>query len=333
MDDLAIIIPAYNEEISIIDTIKAITEELKFFDYMVKETYHYNDFKTTIYVYNNNSSDNTVKVVKEYIKNNKDNNIVLRDCYRQGKGYVIKQTFSEIEAKVYCMIDGDDTYSVDKLFVMYDLIYNKKADMVIGDRLSTSYFKENKRPFHNFGNKLMKNSINKLFKTNYRDILSGFRMFSYKFVKTFPITSSGFSIETEMNIHAANYDLKTIDVAISYKDRKEGSYSKLNTFKDGFKVIKKLFEMLWLYKPILFYNSLGLIFILLGIIFISPIVLEYCNIGIVPRFPTLIVSCFSIFIGIISIFIGQIQAGNNLRQKQIFELKCLEKERVLHINE
>ena len=144
MDDLAIIIPAYNEEISIIDTIKAIVEELKFFDYMVKKTCNNNDFKTTIYVYNNNSFDDTVKVVEEYIKNNKDNNIVLRDCYRQGKGYVIKQAFSEIEAKVYCMIDGDNTYSVDKLFVMYDLIYKKKADMVIGDRLSTSYFKENK---------------------------------------------------------------------------------------------------------------------------------------------------------------------------------------------
>ena len=194
MDNLAIIIPTYNEEISILDTIKAIIEELKFFDYMVKETYHKDDFKTTIYVYNNNSSDNTVKVVNEYIKNNKDNNIVLKNCYRQGKGYVIKQAFSEVKAKVYCMIDGDNTYSVDKLFVMYDLIYNKKADMVIGDRLSTSYFKENKRPFHNFGNKLMKNCINKLFKTNYRDILSGFRMFSYKFVKTFPITSNGFSI-------------------------------------------------------------------------------------------------------------------------------------------
>lgn len=340
MIDLAIIIPVYNEELSIVDTLDAIVKELDFLRFAIWNK-HLSDFVVNIYIYDNNSTDSTKDVTNEYINKNKQNikqlntnhfivNFILKDCFRQGKGNVIKQAFSEIDAKVYCMIDGDNTYNPNKLAVMYELIKTKNADMVIGDRLSTSYFTENKRPFHNFGNKLMKNSINELFGTHYNDILSGFRMFSYEFVKTFPITSTGFSIETEMNIHAANFGLKTIDIPVKYKDRKEGSVSKLNTFSDGFKVIKKLFEMLWLYKPMLFYNTLGFITILIGCIFMGPIIMEYCNTGNVPRFPTLIVSCFSIFIGIISVFIGQIQAGNNLRHRQLFEIKWIEREEKLH---
>ena len=318
MKDLVVIIPVYNEELSILDTLNSVVCVLR---------EHKELLDVCVYVYNNNSTDNTVQIVNSFIGDNTAINVVLKNCYRQGKGYVIKQAFSELDAKCYCIIDGDDTYDTTNLYSMYRMIIDNHMDMVIGDRLSSTYFDENKRLFHNFGNRLMRYSINKLFHMHYNDILSGFRMFSYKFVKTFPITSTGFSIETEMNIHAANYDLFVSDVEVKYQDRKDGSVSKLNTFSDGFKVINKLLEMLWLYRPMLFYNTLAIFFISIGVFFIIPIVDEFCLTGYVPKFPTLIVACFSVMIGILSIFIGQIQASNSLRQKQNFELMSIEKER------
>ena len=310
MIDFAIIIPCYNEELSIADVLNSLLNQIK------------KDFPQTIYkiyVYDNNSNDRTCETVKEYIYINKCNNIELRHAYKQGKGYVIRQAFQEINAKCYCIIDGDNTYDISNLKSMYELIIRQKADMVIGDRLSTSYFTENKRAFHNFGNKLVKNVINKLFHIHYKDILSGLRTFSYGYVKTFPITSGGFTLETEMNIHAAQHEMLVIDVPVKYRDRKEGSYSKLNTVSDGIKVICKIISMIRLYKPMLFYGIIALCLTLLGTGFSIPVFFEYFKTGEVLKFPTLIVCGFTIIAAILNLFMGILESSNNLRHKQIFE--------------
>jgi glycosyltransferase involved in cell wall biosynthesis len=241
MIDFAIIIPCYNEETAIEDVLKNLI-------YVI--THEFTDNSVKIFIYDNNSTDNSAKIVTDFIAQNSYENlsVELRHTYKQGKGYVIRQAFKEINARCYCMIDGDDTYSVSKLKTMYDLIINKKTDMVIGDRLSTSYFTENKRIFHNFGNKLVKNMINNMFNTSYNDILSGFRTFSYNFVKTFPVTSNGFTLETEMNIYAASHNMSVLDIPVDYKDRKNGSKSKVKTIPDGIRIIFKILDMFRLYN-------------------------------------------------------------------------------------
>lgn len=244
MTDLAVIIPCYNEALSIMDTLTQLKPAI------VKLNQIYGPLDIGIWVYDNNSTDNTVEKTKEWSCLNKDINVSVNQCFEQGKGNVIRQAFMEIDARAYCMIDGDNTYGVESFTEMYEMIVNGRADMVTGDRLSTSYFTENKRRFHNFGNKLMKNSINKMFSKDYKDILSGFRMFSYRFVKTFPVLSEGFSIETEMNIHAAANKIPTVDIETEYHDRVAGSESKLQTIPDGMRVLKQLFMMIWLYKPL-----------------------------------------------------------------------------------
>lgn len=312
MLDFAIIVPCYNEEAAIKDVLKHLSQVL---------ADSFSGLSCRIFVYDNNSSDSTCQVVTDFISGAdlELQNVELRHTYKQGKGYVIREAFQEINAKCYCMIDGDDTYDASSLRSMYDMILDKRADMVIGDRLSTSYFTENKRAFHNFGNRLVRNVINGLFGVQYKDILSGLRTFSYGFVKTFPITSGGFTLETEMNIHAASHDMLVVDIPVGYKDRREGSESKLQTIPDGIRVCRKIIDMIRLYRPMLFYGIITLILMVLGIGFGIPVLLDYLATGEVARFPTLIVCGFTILAALLNLFMGLLQSSNNMRYKQQFE--------------
>lgn len=234
MDKIAVLIPCYNES-------KTISKVVQ-------------DFKTTlpdatIYVYDNNSTDGTDEIAREA-------GAIVRYEYQQGKGNVIRRMFRDIDAECYIMTDGDDTYPAVSAPGMVDKVLNKQADMVVGDRLSSTYFLENKRPFHNFGNSFVRSSINHLFRSDIKDIMTGYRAFSYQFVKTFPVLSKGFEIETEMTIHAADKNMYIENVIIDYKDRPEGSVSKLNTYSDGFKVLKMIVKLLRTYRPIVFFGML-----------------------------------------------------------------------------
>ena len=228
--------------------------------------------------------------------------------------------FRDIDADCYLMIDGDDTYPSENAKEMCDLVLEGKADMVIGDRLSSTYFTENKRPFHNFGNKIVRFLINKLFKNKVKDIMTGYRAFSYEFVKSFPVLSKGFEIETEMTIHAVDKNFKLIEVPVNYRDRPEGSVSKLNTYKDGFKVLKTIAVLFKEYKPMSFFGLVSLLCFIVSLIFGIPVVVEYFNTGLVPRFPTLIVSCFGILMSLLFVVTGIILQVIVKKHRQLFEL-------------
>lgn len=234
---IAVLIPCYNES----KTIKKVVSDYK---KVLPEA--------DIYVYDNNSSDGTDKIASE-------SGAIVRYERKQGKGNVIRSMFQDIEADCYIMVDGDDTYPAENAREMCDLVLNDGIDMVIGDRLSSTYFQENKRPFHNMGNKLVRNLIEMMFKTNIKDIMTGYRAFSYKFVKTFPVLSKGFEIETEMSIHAVDKNFTLKEIPVMYRDRPEGSVSKLNTYKDGLKVLKTIGTLFKEYKPALFFNIIALI--------------------------------------------------------------------------
>lgn len=233
MDRIAVLIPCYNEE-------KTIGKVIHDFKKVLPEA--------IVYVYNNNSTDKTAEIANK-------NGAVVRNEFMQGKGNVIRRMFREVDAECYIMTDGDDTYPAEFAREMCNLVLNKKADMVIGDRLSSTYFSENKRPFHNFGNKLVRFSINTLFNNNIKDIMTGYRAFSYNFVKTFPVISQGFEIETEMTIHAVDKNMNSKNVIIEYRDRPEGSESKLNTYSDGIKVLKTMVKLFKNYRPLIFLES------------------------------------------------------------------------------
>lgn len=282
MDRIAVLIPCYNEE----KTVRKVVEDFK------KELP-----EAKIYVYNNNSTDNTVE---EALKAG----AIVRHAYQQGKGNVIRKMFREVDAEVYLMVDGDDTYPAENAREMVNLILNRGADMVVGDRLSSTYFEENKRPFHNFGNSLVRFSINKLFHVKIRDIMTGYRAFSYTFVKTFPVLSRGFEIETEMSIHAADKNLQIENVIVDYRDRPDGSESKLNTFRDGFKVLWKIASMYRVYKPMQFFSILSVVLAIIAIVFFVPILNIYIKFGVVPKFPTLIVCGFTAIASLLSMFSG-----------------------------
>ena len=268
MDKIAVLIPCYNEEQTIGKVVRDAYAALP---------------EATVYVYDNNSKDRTVECAKEA-------GAVIRYEYKQGKGNVIRRMFREIEAECYLMIDGDDTYPLEHAREMVDLVLNKHADMVVGDRLSSTYFEENKRPFHNFGNSIVRKSINVLFKSDIKDIMTGYRAFNYAFVKTFPVISKGFEIETEMTIHAVNYNLQVENVVVDYRDRPEGSESKLNTYSDGAKVLFKILQLFKNYRPLPFFGGISLLLFLGAAVLFAPVLIEYVSTGLVPRFPTLIVS-------------------------------------------
>ena len=270
MDKIAVLIPCYNESVTIEKVIKDWRKELP---------------EATIYVYDNNSSDHTDQIAQNA-------GGVVRYEYRQGKGNVIRRMFREIDAEVYIMVDGDDTYPAEFGRKMVDMILRRHVDMVVGDRLSSTYFEENKRPFHNFGNSLVRKSINLLFKSDIKDIMTGYRAFSYQFVKTFPVLSKGFEIETEMSIHAIDKRMQVENVIIPYRDRPEGSVSKLNTFLDGWSVIKTLIRLFRIYNPFAFFGIISIILFLISLVMFVPVLITYIETGLVPRYPTLIVSGF-----------------------------------------
>ena len=302
---IAVLIPCYNESKTIAKVIKDYKKALPNAD---------------IYVYDNNSTDKTDEIAKKA-------GAIVKYEYKQGKGNVIRSMFRDIDADCYLMIDGDDTYPCENAKEMCDLVLNKKADMVIGDRLSSTYFTENKRPFHNFGNVLVRYLINTLFKSNVKDIMTGYRAFSYDFVKTFPILSKGFEIETEMTIHALDKNFLLKEIPVDYRDRPSGSVSKLNTFSDGFKVLKTIMRLFKEYKPMFFFGLVSLLFMIISLLFGTPVFIEYFKTGLVPRFPTLIFAGFMLMISILMLICGIILEVVVKKHRQLFELILIERKK------
>ena len=301
---IAVLIPCYNESKTIEKVVKDYKNALP---------------EADIYVYDNNSSDGTDEIARKA-------GAIVRYETKQGKGNVIRTMFREIDADCYLMVDGDDTYPAESARKMCDYVLEKNVDMVIGDRLSSTYFQENKRPFHNFGNKLVERLINKIFKSNIVDIMTGYRAFSYNFAKTFPILSKGFEIETEMTIHAIDKNFTLKEVPVQYRDRPEGSVSKLNTFSDGFKVIKTIATLSKEYRPAFFFNILGTIVLIISIIMGIPVLVEYFKTGLVPRFPTLIVASIFLVISLLLYSIGIILQVIVKKHRQLFEILLNETE-------
>ena len=310
MDQIAVLIPCYNEA----KTIKKVIEDAKA---ALPEA--------VIYVYDNNSSDDTASIAKEA-------GAIVRHEYMQGKGNVIRRMFREIDAHCYIMVDGDDTYPMEYAREMADKVLQYNSDMVVGDRLSSTYFTENKRPFHNFGNSLVRGSINQLFDCDIKDIMTGFRAFSYGFVKTFPVLSKGFEIETEMTIFAVYNHMQIDNVIVEYRDRPEGSESKLNTYSDGFKVLRTIVRLYRDYKPMGFFGILSLFLAALGVGFFIPVFMEYVETGLVDKFPTLIVCGFVILAAIQAFFAGLTLSHIVTQNRRDFEYRFTlvdQKERVV----
>lgn len=302
MDKIAVLIPCYNES----KTIKKVVEDFK---RVLPEA--------TIYVYDNNSSDGTDAIAKEA-------GAVVRYEYQQGKGNVIRRMFRDIDAECYIMADGDDTYPAEFAPEMVAKVLDRNVDMVVGDRLSSTYFEENKRPFHNFGNWIVRKSINLLFKSDIKDIMTGYRAFSYEFVKTFPVLSKGFEIETEMSIHAVDKNMFVENVVIDYRDRPEGSESKLNTYSDGMKVIFTILRLFRIYKPMNFFGFIAFVLAALSVGFFIPVMLEYIHTDLVENFPTLIVCGFTMIAAIQSFFAGLTLQTMVQKNRQDFEMRLIE---------
>ncbi len=299
MDKIAVLIPCYNEA----KTIKKVINDAKA---ALPEA--------TVYVYDNNSTDDTSKIAEA-------EGAIVRHEYMQGKGNVIRRMFREIDAHCYIMVDGDDTYPMEYARKMADMVLNKNSDMVVGDRLSSTYFTENKRPFHNFGNTLVRSSINHLFACDIKDIMTGFRAFSYGFVKTFPVMSKGFEIETEMTIFGVYNHMQIDNVIVEYRDRPEGSESKLNTYSDGFKVLRTIVRLYRDYKPMGFFGLLAFVLAALGIGFFVPVLLDFIQTGIVDKFPTLIMCGFVILAAIQAFFAGLILSHIVTQNRRDFEYR------------
>ena len=298
MDTIAVLIPCYNESQTIAKVVKDYREALP---------------EAVIYVYDNNSTDHTDEAAREA-------GAIVRYEYRQGKGNVIRSMFRDIDAECYLMIDGDDTYPAENARSMVNHILSGRADMVIGDRLSSTYFTENKRPFHNTGNRLVRGLINTIFTSDIKDIMTGYRAFNYEFVKSFPILSKGFEIETEMSIHAVDKNFKLLEVPVTYRDRPAGSVSKLNTYKDGFRVLKTIARLFRDYKPFAFFGWLGLLCFIIATIFFVPVLQAYFSTGLVAKFPTLIV-CSGIYVVSFLLWMsGLILDVIAKKHRQLFEL-------------
>ncbi|MDD8048043.1 MAG: glycosyltransferase family 2 protein [Thomasclavelia sp.] len=314
MDDkkVVFIIPCYNEGQTIEKVIKDCKKAIPTAD---------------VYVYDNNSTDGTSEIAKK-------NGAIVRHEYQQGKGNVIRRMFREIDADCYVMLDGDDTNPPEFAPEMVKLVLEKNVDMVVGDRLSSTYFEENKRPFHNIGNTIVKGSINTLFKSNIKDIMTGYRAFSFEFVKTFPVISKGFEIETEMTIHSVDKNLYVENVVTDYRDRPDGSESKLNTYSDGFKVLKTIFRLFKNYRPLLFFSILAFILMVIGLFMFIPVLNSFFKTGIVEKIPTLIVSGFIMIAGLQAFFTGLMLDVQAQKNRQDFEYRLQEvrfqKERIKH---
>lgn len=299
MDKIAILIPCYNESATIEKVI--------------------NDWKTAIpeaviYVYDNNSSDRTDEIARAA-------GAIVRYERQQGKGNVVRRMFQEIDAECYIMVDGDDTYPAEHGREMADWVLNVGADMVVGDRLSSTYFTENKRPFHNFGNSLVRGTINHMFHNDIRDIMTGYRAMSYRFVKSFPVVSEGFEIETEMTIHAIDKNMSVANHVVTYRDRPEGSESKLNTLTDGMKVINKMMHLYCDYRPMQFFGLLAGVLFLISIILFTPVFAEYVRTGLVPRIPTLVTAGFFAMAALMSVFAGLVLRNIRNNERRQFEFR------------
>ena len=299
MDKIAVLVPCYNEG-------KTIEKVVTDFKRVLPEA--------VIYVYDNNSTDGTAEIAAKA-------GAVVRHEYYQGKGNVIRRMFQEVDAECYLMVDGDDTYPAESAREMADKVLERNVDMVVGDRLSSTYFEENKRPFHNFGNSIVRWGINTFFKNDIKDIMTGYRAFSYRFVKTFPVLSKGFEIETEMSIHAIDKNMFVENVVIDYRDRPERSVSKLNTYSDGIKVIGTIVRLFQTYRPLAFFGTVAAILMVLAIGFFIPVWITYADTGMVPNFPTLIVCGFVALASIQSFFAGLILQTMYRKNRQDFEMQ------------
>ncbi len=302
MDKIAVLIPCYNEEATIGKVIADFREALP---------------DAVIYVYDNNSSDRTGEIAL-------NSGAVVRKEHQQGKGNVIRRMFREIDAEAYLIVDGDDTYPAQAAPEMIRKVMENSTDMVVGDRLSSTYYEENKRMFHNFGNSLVRWIINHLFHCDFTDIMTGYRAFSYQFVKSYPVQSYGFEIETEMTIHSIEHHMQTETEVIQYRDRPAGSQSKLNTYSDGFKVLVTIMRLYAEYHPLAFYSFIAMLLALMGFVFLVPVLSTYVYTGLVPRFPTLIVSGFIILTAILMLVTGVILQNLLAREKKQFEYRLYE---------
>ena len=299
MDKIAVLIPCYNEEKTIEKVVKDWKTELP---------------EAVIYVYDNNSNDKTAELAQNA-------GAIVRHEYAQGKGNVIRRMFREIDAECYIMVDGDDTYPAEYGRKMANLVLEKNADMVVGDRLSSTYFNENKRPFHNFGNTLVRASVNRLFHTDIRDIMTGYRAFSFLFVKSFPVLSKGFEIETEMTIHAVEKNMRIENVVIEYRDRPSGSESKLNTYSDGFKVLKTIGRLYKNYRPFGFFGRISTVLMLVSMGLLIPEILHDIQVGKVKHPFIFVSSGILIFTSIVSFFSGAVLSTLVEKERQAYEFR------------
>ncbi len=305
MDRIAVLIPCFNE-------VKTIGKVVADFRTVLPDA--------VIYVYDNNSTDGTAVAALAA-------GAVVRKEYQQGKGHVIRRMFREVDANCYVLVDGDDTYPAEAAPNMIKKVLEHQADMVVGDRLSSTYFEENKRPFHNLGNSLVRASVNWLFKSEIRDIMTGYRAFSWLFVKTFPVLATGFEIETEMSIHAIDKNMQIENEVIQYRDRPEGSESKLNTYSDGFLVLRTICRLFRNYQPFAFFGSIALVLAVLALAFFIPVFTSYLKTGLVPNYPTLIVCGFTMIASIQSLFSGLVLQTLRQKNRQDFELHLQTAER------
>ena len=298
-DRVAVLIPCYNESRTIEKVVRDFRRALP---------------EAAIYVYDNNSSDGTAEIAANA-------GAIVRRERMQGKGNVIRRMFREIDADCYVMADGDDTYPAENAPELVRLVLEEQADMVVGDRLSSTYFTENKRPFHNVGNSLVRASINMLFRSEIKDIMTGYRAFSYAFVNTYPVLSRGFEIETDMSIHAINRNMLVRNVVIDYRDRPDGSVSKLNTYSDGVKVLLTIARLFKNYRPFAFFGVISLVLALLSAGFMIPVLSEFLATGLVPRFPTLIVCAVTLLAALLLFISGLILSTLQEKDKRDFEFQ------------
>ena len=299
MKRTVILIPCYNESKTIADVVR---------DW--KRTMPHAD----IYVYDNNSTDGTAELEAQA-------GAIVRHEYRQGKGNVVRAMFRDIEADCYIMVDGDNTYPASFGPVLEKEVLDGSADMAVGDRLSSTYFTENKRPFHNMGNVLVRRLINFLFHAKMNDIMTGARAFSWEFVKAYPVISKGFEIETEMTIFALDRNFKIVERPIEYQDRPAGSESKLNTYSDGIKVLKTIVNMFRTYRPFSFFTIVAAVFFLIGLGFFLPIFFDFVETGVVAKFPTLILVSSIFVIATLNFFCGVVLSVLQKQSKQTFEMQ------------
>lgn len=305
MDSIAVLIPCYNEA----RTVAKVVAD-----------YHAALPQATVYVYDNNSTDGTADLAAAA-------GAVVRKERQQGKGNVLRRMFREIDAECYLLVDGDDTYPAEAAPEMVRAVRERGADMVVGDRLSSTYFTQNKRPFHNFGNSLVRFCINRLFGSQIKDIMTGYRAFSFQFVKTYPVLARGFEIETEMSIHAVERNMRIENIVIEYRDRPAGSESKLNTYSDGLKVLRTIVRLYKNYRPFGFFSMLAALLALCSAGFMVPVVAEYFRTGLVPRFPTLIVCACGMVAALLLFISGVILSSLLTQDARNFEFKLQQAER------